>query len=176
MIELGEVNEENLTAVAEKMVERIQAGDRQLVLRLNSPGGSVFDGLSFIQWVEGVKQSTKVRVTCVVDVMAASMAFVILQSPVCDERLMTRRSILLAHEASTSVSGKPADLESALEMLRAISRALGAVCANRMGMSVDEFMARIANVDWSMDADAALKAHAVDGLVDPATLPPVFAP
>lgn len=172
IIEIGDVDDRSMAYVLGKVQERVAAGDRVVMLRIDSFGGSVFAGLDFIKNMDEVRKRG-VRVECVVDSKAMSMGFVILQS-VCDRRLMTRRSVLLAHEAASKIEGNATELESEAAFLRALSKALAGVCADRMGMTLADFEARIAGRDWVMASDEALAVHAVDGLVNALDLPPAF--
>lgn len=63
-------------------------------LVLNSPGGSVFAGLQFVNAMQ-LAQSRGIKIKCYVAGMAASMAFQILAE--CDERYALRYSLLLWH-------------------------------------------------------------------------------
>ena len=88
-----------------------------VVLRINSPGGSVLAGFDLARYLE----ETGIQVVCVVDGEAASMAFYILQS--CDVRLMTSRSMLMAHEPSASgfFGGNPKDWQAMADAMKALT-------------------------------------------------------
>ena len=131
---------------------------RPVVVEINSPGGSVFDALEMQKAIE----RHGAPVICVVDGMAASAAFVTLQS--CTTRAMTNRSILMAHHASLGgVSGQSQDMENARAVLVAIDKALVAFCAKRMGMPLADFEARVSGgKEWWMAFDDALSSRAID--------------
>jgi ATP-dependent protease ClpP protease subunit len=173
MIEIGDVTEDDLAPARAKFDERVAAGDKVVTFRLNSFGGSVFDGMDFIQYVENAKKVNGVHVQCVVDSKAMSMGFAFLQS-FCDERLMTKRSLLLAHNSSTRAQGTAEEIENQVKFSRALDAALAEVCAKRLKMPVAEYKAKIAHSDWTMAWEEALQVGAVDGTVDEATLPPLF--
>jgi len=61
---------------------------------INSPGGSVFAGLQFVNAMH-LAQARGIKIRCYVAGMAASMAFQILAE--CDERYALRYSLLLWH-------------------------------------------------------------------------------
>jgi ATP-dependent protease ClpP protease subunit len=86
-----------------------------ITLRINSPGGSVFDGIA----IYNALRRHPARITVVVEGIAASIASVI----VCagDEVVMPENAILMLHEPSAVVSGTADDLLSmaaALEKMR----------------------------------------------------------
>lgn len=175
---LGEIDDDTVDVVASSIEAHFKAGEPTVVLQLTSPGGSIFAGFRFIQRVEQAKKTVFMgqgKVVCVVDMYAASMAAVILESPVCDLRLMTPRSILLFHNGATVARGTAKDIESSLNFLRALDKAMAHAISERLGMSYAQYRAMINGKDWTMDCGEALAVGAVDGLIDPAVLPPVGA-
>lgn len=132
--------------------------DRAVVVEINSPGGNVFAALEIQKAIERHPKP----VICVVDGLAASAAFVTLQS--CDVRTMTDRSILMAHHASfNGAAGQSQELQNATDALRAIDRALTLFCAKRMGMEPDAFEAHVSGGrEWWLALDEATKMRAVD--------------
>lgn len=136
--------------------------DRAVVLEINSPGGSIFGAIEMQKAIE----RHPYPVICVVDGMAASAAFVTLQS--CDMRLMTPRSILMAHHASLSgAGGKSEDLENAANALRAVDRAMTLFICKRMGLTVEEFESHVSgNREWWLAADEAKTVNAIDFQID----------
>lgn len=131
--------------------------DRAVVIEINSPGGNVFAALEVQKAIERHPHLTY----CVVDGMAASAAFVTLQS--CSVRLMTDRSVLMAHEAAGACGGQPRDVDNCSAALRAVDRALALHCAKRMGMSPDEYMSHTSGgKEWWLGLEAARAFNAVD--------------
>ena len=172
MIEITDVNDAALGPVLDKVDSLVAAGEKTVMFRINSYGGNVAAGLDFIQAIEEF-QKKGVKVICVVDTKAMSMGFAILQA-VCNERLMTKRSVLLAHKASTQIKGNDVDVEEDLEFLRALDRSMAEVCAARLKISVEEYRAKISTKDWTMAWQEAKKIGAVDGIVAPKDLPPLY--
>lgn len=172
MIPVGNFEESEIVPAAQALMTQVADGERQVFFRIDSFGGSVWLGLKFIQLVDEARKAG-VRVSCVVDGKAMSMGFVFLQAA-CDDRWMTRHSVLLAHQGSSAAAGTAEELREAADILDSINTALAATCAERMGMSVQSFLARISKRAWVMASPAALRAHAVDGLVSASDLPPVL--
>lgn len=136
-------------------------GAKTIVMLLNTPGGSVLDGWRLARAME----DSPAPIVCVVDGWAASMGFYLLQS--CDVRLMTKRSMLMAHEPSVrGGGGTEHDYREMMVMLEKMNRALAEHAAARMNMTVADFMARIRANDWWMNWDEALAMGAVDGVAD----------
>lgn len=172
MIELGDFDEDHLPDVTRLFMQAYARKDPVVTFRIDSFGGSVFDGLDLIQLVTDAR-AEGMRVRCVVDTKAMSMGFVFLQAA-CDERYMTKRSVLLSHNASTSTRGDLGDIEEAAELLRALNDSMASVCASRLGMPLAEFREKIRDHAWIMSWEEALAVGAVDGVVDPLVLPPLF--
>lgn len=172
MIEIKDVDEASLIPVTKKFDELVAQGDKTIMFRINSFGGSIFGGLDFIQHIEEAKKQNRIFVYCVVDTKAMSMGFAFLQS-FCDERLMTKRSVLLAHNGSTMARGNSDQIEEARQMILALSEALAEQCAARLKISVKEYKAKIEKNAWTMAWEEALKVGAIDGTIDPMLLPPL---
>lgn len=172
-IPVGDIGRDELGPVVEKFDSFVARGDTHVLFRLDSPGGSIFAGLEFIQHVEQAKKLRPLRVSCVVDVMAASMAAVILESGVCDERLMTPRSIVLVHRGSIGTRGTVEEILEDADILEALNQAMAMTVAARIGMPLEEYEARVAKHAWTLGPREALQFHFVDAVVDPSDLPPV---
>jgi len=169
-IRVGDISHETVADIAQAAAKQIQAGEKELLFVIDSFGGSIFDGLDLIKFLELQKKRRGLTYTCVVDTSAMSMGFVFLQA-VCDKRLMTKRSILLAHNGSGAVRGTAEELEKAASFLRALSDAMAELCARRLKITPAEFKAKIAHGDWVFGWEEALQVGAVDGVVDHADLP-----
>lgn len=139
----------------------------EIWIRINSDGGSIYAGLDLIQQVE----SLKTPVVCVVDYRAISMGFAFLQSNACDRRLMTKRSHLMAHEASAGSGGNADQHRDIAQALDAVTSSLVGMMADRMEMPEKDFWEKIRNRTWYMDYHEAEKYKAIDGIADPKDFP-----
>jgi ATP-dependent protease ClpP protease subunit len=84
----------NIVKQADYLTALAKKSTKPVTLIINSPGGSVYAGLQFINAMIAV-QSKGVEINCYVSGMAASMAFQILAF--CDERYAMEYSMLLWH-------------------------------------------------------------------------------
>ncbi len=150
---------------AEALVDQFAAcKGRRVALMINSPGGSLFAA----QKIQKAIEAHDKPVLCVVDGMAASAAFVTLQS--CTSRYMTSRSVMMAHHASLTCKGQHQELENCGEALRVVDEGMSRFCAKRMGMSYEEFDAHVsAGREWWFGLADGLKFHALDGEADSVT-------
>lgn len=175
MIQVGAFDEAHLKPALDKFNERVAAGDKKILFKVNSNGGSLFEGMEFIQTMEDVKKSTPgLIVECTVDWRASSMGFLFLQSEVCDQRFMTKRSFLLAHNGSTSAEGGVEELQQAANRLRTFNKAMAEIGSKRLKISKEEYLSKISRMDWTMDWTEALRVGAVDAVKDSKTLPACY--
>ncbi len=131
--------------------------DRPVVVEINSPGGDLSSAIEMQKAIERHPH----MVVCVVDGMAASAAFVTLQT--CPIRFMTSRSILMAHNAATKAIGQSQALKNRAAMLEKIDRGTALQCARRMGMDPAEYEKRVSGgKEWWMGVEDALAFKAVD--------------
>jgi len=95
-----EVNAETVAKVLQE-VRKLDADLKKgepLYLILNTPGGSISDGLELIDVIKGMDRKVHT-----ITVFAASMGFQIAQN--LNDRLITESGILMSHRASTSGTG-----------------------------------------------------------------------
>ena len=164
---VGPVTTELASKVATGIIQAAERGDKVVVIHIDSPGGSVYAG----QVLSKIMEAAPLQVVCKVDGMAASMAFYLLQS--CDLRLMTERSILMAHEPSLQISGRGNKdwFKAHYEELLVLGEAMGRHQSRRLKITHEEFMRRIDNRDWNMDSTEALEVGAVDAIVSAVEYP-----
>lgn len=129
--------------------------DRRLTVRINSPGGSVFDGLAMYNAIMRHPRTVNVAI----DGLAASAASIVAMAGKTIR--MAENSFLMIHKAWGLVVGNADDLRSTAEQLERIDGQLAATYAKRSGGSADKFAAMMAAETW-FTADEALAAGLVD--------------
>lgn len=155
------VSEEMVTRLIKQIQEANKKNAPYIEMLIDSPGGSVFDGIKLARAME----TSEVPVVCIVDGMAASMAFYLLQS--CGIRMMTKRSVLMAHQVSAGVGTlDPQTAASAAEALKAIDESMAEHAAARMKISVKEFLQRTHALEWWFNWRDATKYGAVDEVLE----------
>lgn len=130
--------------------------DKEVVIYLDSPGGSVIAGNSMIT---ALKDSGKKSI-CVAK-FAASMAFGILQA--CDERYLTRDGVIMQHEMSYGVQGPAPQNRSLVNLLERIGLQMDLFQAERLGLSYGDFKYKTIRDYWLFSQDAVTD-KAADGL------------
>ncbi len=174
-VEINDVHDEEMISALTQFVGLVKSGEKEVTFRIDSFGGSIFLGMKFIQIIEDIKRLEGVHTVCVVDSKAMSMGIVILESGVCDMRLMTKRSVLLAHNASSRVEGTAEQMRQEASFLDALNTSLAEMVAGRAGLPTEFYKGKVAHGDWVMAWEEALSAGLIDGTVSPFDVaPPVL--
>jgi ATP-dependent protease ClpP protease subunit len=118
----------------------------QIVLRINSPGGEVFEGLGILNMLRAHKAS----VTAVVDGLAASAASVIASA--CDEVVMSPGTQMMIHSPSVITWGNAVDLRKQADVLDGIERSLVEIYTGKAGEA--DWAALLADETWMTAAEA----------------------
>lgn len=108
-------------------------GTRKINLRINSPGGSVFEGIA----IANALRSHPASVTVYVDALAASIASVIALAG--DRLVMMPQSQLMIHDASGACYGNAEDMEYMVGLLNKQSDNIADAYADRAGGTSDEW-------------------------------------
>jgi ATP-dependent protease ClpP protease subunit len=156
----GEVNG---STVSKAIAGILSAPGNNVTLFLDTPGGSVFDGM---QLVDVIKATNK-KITCVAST-AASMGFVVLQA--CDERIIMHSGVIMQHLMAGGTRGNLPNMVKFVDLLVSISERTEREQAARIGISVEQFKKNVAN-DWWLLGEDAVKAGAADR-VAPVTCTP----
>ena len=144
-------------SVSKWILELNNIKDKDVIIYINSPGGSVLAGMTFVEQVKQISNSGK-NVVCVADV-AASMAYIILQS--CPTRYVTSASILMQHQMSLTLGGSIENVKSYLSFLDNIENDLNSMQADKMKMDTDDFKRLIAHDLW-LSGSAIMRYNAAD--------------
>lgn len=130
-----------------------------LHVRINSPGGDVFDSIAIYNAL--LDHPAKVKVT--VDGLAASGASIIAMAG--DHVTMNRAAQMMIHDAYTMTIGNEADLRDMADLLSRSSDAIAGVYADRAGGLPAEWRARMRQETWYSPQEAvdARLAHATTG-------------
>jgi ATP-dependent Clp protease protease subunit len=118
-------------------------------LRINSPGGDVFDGIA----IYNALVRHPARVVTTVDGLAASAASIVALAG--DEVRIADGAFVMIHNASALAVGNEDDLRQTADLLHAIDGALAGIYARRMDISTDDARALMDAETW-MSADDAI--------------------
>lgn len=101
----------------------------QIILRINSPGGHVFEAVSILNMLRAHKAS----VLAVVDGLAASAGSVIAVG--CDETVMSPGTQMMIHSPSTIVWGNASDMRKEADVLDGIEESIISIYRDKAGES-----------------------------------------
>ncbi|MFE7754315.1 head maturation protease, ClpP-related [Streptomyces sp. NPDC057429] len=119
-----------------------------LRVRINSPGGSVFDGVAIANAI----RLHPSNVTVQIDGIAASIASVIAMAG--DRVVMTPQSQLMIHDASGMAFGNAADMTEMAALLDIQSDNIADAYAERAGGTREEWRERMRAESWYLAAEA----------------------
>ena len=136
-------------------------------LRLNSPGGSVFDAVA----IHNAIRRHAGRVTVWIDGIAASAASYVAMAG--DEIVMPENAFLMIHDPAGLVIGTAADMRAMAEALDKMGDSLAAGYAAKSGRPIDEIAALMAAETW-LDASEALALGFADRFTDPVRIAASF--
>lgn len=128
-------------------------------IQVNSPGGSIFDGLALIDFIRGLRTSGH-HITMVAIGMAASMAGVILQA--ADTRAMGANALMLIHEGSLGAIGDFGKVEDRVALMKLMHERILDLFADRAVVSKTYIRNHWKRKDWWLDSAEALKLGFVD--------------
>ncbi len=159
----GEVSEESTTKV---LLEIQKAADARgtagypIYLVIDSGGGDVEAGLSFIEAVKGYRDLRTITIR------AASMASAFVEA-IPGTRLIIPSGVIMFHRAAGGLQGQfeTGELESRLAMIKSIVRNMEKTNAARMSMSLEAYKEKVVNEYWLV-GDEAISAKAVDKKID----------
>lgn len=141
---------------ASDFVRELQAVTAPAIdLRINSPGGEVFDGIAIMNAL----RAHPAVVTVYVDGLAASAASFIVQAG--DRRIVRRQSQMMIHDAFGMCVGNGADMRQMADELDRISDTIASVYTERAGGDVTAWRDRMRAETW-YGADEAVAAGLAD--------------
>jgi len=128
-------------------------------VRINSPGGSVTDGLA----IYNLLNKRPGKVTCIVDGLAASMASVAAMA--ADDLQMPKGSFLMIHNPWTVAMGDAKQLMHDASVLSQMQDTLAGIYASKTGKDVT-VIKQIMDAETWIDGETAVAQGWADTLVD----------
>lgn len=128
---------------------------RRIDVRINSPGGSVFDGLA----IYNTLKQHKATVVAHIDGIALSMASVIAMA--ADSVMMAANGLMMIHNPRMVAAGDEADLQKAINVLQKSKDGLLKAYAEKTQLPESQISELMSAETW-MTADEALEFNFVD--------------
>lgn len=137
-----------------------EAGDVKTIdLRINSPGGDVFEGVAIYNQLVAHKATVNVTI----DGLAASIASVIAMAG--DDIAIAKAGQVMIHPPSGMAWGTSADMRQLADLLDSIQGSITGVYADRTGRDADELKAWIDAETW-MTAEQAVERGFADRVIE----------
>ncbi len=123
--------------VAQLLYLEAQDPDKEIQMYINSPGGSVTDGMAIYDTMQYIK--CDVSTICVG--MAASMGAFLLSSGTKGKRIALPNAEIMIHQPSAGTKGQVTDMAIHLRRLEVIKKRLNSIMADNTGQSLETITA-----------------------------------
>ena len=162
IIFLGEeVNEHTANVVVAQLLHLANEDpNKDIQLYINSPGGSVYDGLAIYDTIQYIKPDVQ---TIGIGLQASMGAF-LLSSGTKGKRFVLPNSRVMIHQPSSGTQGKVTDQEITLREAIALKEKLAEMMAKNTGQMVAKVKADMERDFW-MSAEEAVKYGVADEVI-----------
>ena len=150
--------------VAQLLFLESEDPDKEIYLYINSPGGSITDGMAIVDTINYIK--CPVSTICVG--LAASMGAVLLASGTKGKRYATPNAEILIHQpliAGGGLSGQTTEIKIHADHMVKTREKLNRILSEKTGQSL-ETIEKDTERDNYMTAEEALKYGLIDGIMD----------
>ncbi|SOB47901.1 ATP-dependent Clp endopeptidase, proteolytic subunit ClpP [Lactococcus piscium] len=142
---------------AKDIRESLESVTDDIVIKLNSPGGDVFEGIEIYNYLKDHPSNVTVEVTGV----AASAATFITAG--ANEVIMNVGTSLMIHEASTFTWGNKSDIQKTLNALETIDESILSIYSEKTGQSNEQLKEWMNEEKW-FTADEAVEFGFADSV------------
>ena len=146
--------------VAQLLYLEAQDPDKDIQFYINSPGGSVTDGMAIYDTMQYIK--CDVSTICVG--MAASMGAFLLSSGAKGKRMALPNAEIMIHQPSAGTQGQITDMAIHLKRLEIIKKRMNVILADNCGKNVEQVTADCER-DNFMTAGEALDYGLIDKII-----------
>ena len=153
---------EGVVTTRKNVRERLEAIDGDVELRVNSPGGDIWEA-SAIRELFLARQRDGDKIESQIEGLCASAATFMIAS--CDRITMTDLSSYMIHRASSFMYGTGEDFIRWGEHLTGLDDVIAAIYADRMTDGVENILDMMSKETW-FTASEALEAGIIDAIKD----------
>lgn len=146
--------------VAQLLFLEAQDPDKDIQFYINSPGGSVTDGMAIYDTMQYIK--CDVSTICIG--MAASMGAFLLSAGTKGKRIALPNAEIMIHQPSAGTQGQITDMAIHLKRLEFIKKRMNEILAKNTGKSYDEIVAACER-DNFMTAEEAKEFGLIDRVI-----------
>lgn len=161
----GEVSTESIKKAVRQMLLLDSIDDKEIQLIINSPGGSVYDGMALYD----VMQSVKSPISTICMGMALSMGSILLAAGNKGLRKAYAYSRIMIHQPSSGTQGRLADMERQLNEVLTAKEIGAKLLAHHSGQTFEKIMKDFDRDHW-LSAAEAKKYGLVDEVIAEETL------
>ncbi len=147
--------------VAQLLFLEAEDPDKDIFLYINSPGGSVYDGLGIFDTIQHVKPD--VHTVCVG--LAASMGAFLLCSGAKGKRSSLKHSRIMIHQPLGGARGQASDIRIQADEILYLKNRLNKELSERTGQSI-ETVSQDTDRDFYMSPDEAVKYGIIDNVLN----------
>lgn len=141
--------------------EKLKEGDREdVLLKVNSPGGFVFEGFELFNLIKDYQKETGKKVNVLINGIAASAASYFIMA--ADKITVRENSVLMIHKAWSFAIGNSDDLSKESDILSGIDSVLAKAYAKKTGMKLDKVLDAMKNETWLFGDDIKNEKFADD--------------
>ena len=144
---------------ANDFIDALNQHEGDITIHLDSPGGSVTDGLAIYNAIVNYAG----EITVHIDTLCASISTVI--ACAADKVVMNSNGKYMIHRAWTVAMGNCVDFRSMAEIMEMMDKDIAETYAVKAGGAVEDWLAKMDKETW-YDAEAALEAGLVDEIID----------
>lgn len=154
----GEINFATANSiVAQLLYLETKDPNKDIYFYINSPGGSVSDGLAIYDTMNYVQ--CHVNTICIG--MAASMAAVLLAAGQKGKRFALPNSEIMIHQPMGGAQGQASDIAISAEHILKIKKKINAILSKKTGQSIER-ITMDSERDFYMDAEQAIDYGIID--------------
>jgi ATP-dependent Clp protease protease subunit len=158
---VGPVNEQTASLiVAQMLFLESENPDKDISFYINSPGGSVYDGLAIYDTMQFIKPEVSTLCTG----FAASMGTFLLAAGQKGKRYALPNARIMIHQPSGGGEGTAADVEIQAKEVLYLRERLNAVLAERTGQTIEQ-IAKDTDRDNFMSAASAKEYGLIDDVL-----------
>lgn len=146
------------TAFKHMLAQAEATGEKTLIVRINSGGGSWVDGQSMYAYM----QASPLKIDTAIDGIAASSATLPFMAG--RKRLIAAHARLMIHNCSSPAYGGVSDLEQAIEQQKQLNESMAIIYANTTGLPLEQIREMMAATTW-LNAEQAVALGFATGII-----------
>lgn len=132
----------------QKTLSELDKGITEITVRINSPGGDVFDGVG----IYNLLKEHKAKIITRVDGYAASIASIIMLAG--EERIMGSGTMYMIHKPWTWAQGNSDDLDHKVNLLLKIEDQMVSIYKKHTTLSREQISEKLRAETWMTDTEA----------------------